>query len=437
MRTSSATPSSERKSGEGLSLLLAHSHRFPDADGLILDDGRLGDLRRYTQLFESVQILARSRPAAEADRVAMVPLVGKSVSFESTSSGPPLWSRSGRLRLKRLVKISDAVVVRLPSVAGSLAAAEAKKQNKPLLVEMVGCPWDAYWNHSFLGKLVAPVAYMTTKMQVGGADYVIYVTEHFLQSRYPTRGESLACSDVVFTLADNFTLEARFERIQQYGSGRPLILATTAPVDVSYKGQSYVIRAIAKLQRPSDDLQYWLIGGGDQSRLRRLARTLKVEDNLRFIGSTPHERVLEILRDDVDLYVQPSLVEGMPRALLEAMAIGCPAVGTRVGGIPEILNWTNTFEKRDIGAICHLIDEVTSSRLRTIMEQNFYTASRDFDSRRRADEWIDFVRKFRDSLGGGSDLKKTRRMKASSEGKLRITEASAEVSTCVAEIPEP
>lgn len=41
--------------------------------------------------------------------------------------------------------------------------------------------------------------------------------------------------------------------------------------------------------------------------------------------------------DEVDIYLQPSLKEGLPRALVEAMSRGCPAIGSRLAGIPELL----------------------------------------------------------------------------------------------------
>ena len=48
------------------------------------------------------------------------------------------------------------------------------------------------------------------------------------------------------------------------------------------------------------------------------------------------ERVMDWL-DGMDLYLQPSLTEGMPRALIEAMSRGLPALGSSCGGIPELL----------------------------------------------------------------------------------------------------
>ena len=72
--------------------------------------------------------------------------------------------------------------------------------------------------------------------------------------------------------------------------------------------------------------------GEEEENLRRLASELGIADRVRLLG----------LRDDIDrvlaagdLFVQPSLSEGLPLAVLEAMSAGLPIVATRVGGVGE------------------------------------------------------------------------------------------------------
>ena len=55
-----------------------------------------------------------------------------------------------------------------------------------------------------------------------------------------------------------------------------------------------------------------------------------------FKGSIVHDEMFAWL-DSLDVYIQPSLQEGLPRALIEAMSRGLPCYGTRTGGIPELL----------------------------------------------------------------------------------------------------
>jgi glycosyltransferase involved in cell wall biosynthesis len=95
------------------------------------------------------------------------------------------------------------------------------------------------------------------------------------------------------------------------------------------KDHATLLRALARL----DDAHLAIAGRGEEEEpLRALARDLDLADRLHLLG----------LRDDVDrllaaadVFVQPSRSEGLPLALLEAMAAGLPVVATRVGGLPE------------------------------------------------------------------------------------------------------
>src|SRR5699024_2509984 len=81
----------------------------------------------------------------------------------SSASGILFKRKKAKNIIKNAVLDSDYIVARLPSMAGFLAIDYAKKYNKPYLTEVVTCPWDAHWNHSFKGKLVAPFMYLATK----------------------------------------------------------------------------------------------------------------------------------------------------------------------------------------------------------------------------------------------------------------------------------
>ncbi|MGI5913081.1 MAG: glycosyltransferase, partial [Syntrophomonadaceae bacterium] len=216
--------------------------------------------------------------------------------------------------IEHAVLNNDCVIARLPSSNGNIAISIARKYNKPYLIELVGCPWDAYWNHSWKGKLIAPFMRYATKKAVKNAPYVVYVTNEFLQHRYPTTGRTIGCSNVALPTLDESVLDARLHKIEQITKYKPIVLGTTAAVDVRYKGQEYVIQAIAELNKQGYNFVYRLVGGGDKARLQSIAEKYRVADKVIFEGSIPHERVFDYL-DDIDIYVQPSKTEGLPRAL--------------------------------------------------------------------------------------------------------------------------
>ena len=80
-----------------------------------------------------------------------------------------------------------------------------------------------------------------------------------------------------------------------------------------------------------------IIGDGKlRSKLEDLVKKLKLEDQVKFLGNIPNQEVYSYLAD-ADVFVRPSLSEGLGNAFLEAMAVGVPVIGTKVGGIPDFL----------------------------------------------------------------------------------------------------
>jgi len=98
------------------------------------------------------------------------------------------------------------------------------------------------------------------------------------------------------------------------------------------KGHIYLLRAFARVLQRRPEARLLILGDGpEEAALRSAARTLDVERNVHFLGF--REDVLSILRS-IDLFVLPSLQEGLPVTVLEAMACSRPIVATRVGGVP-------------------------------------------------------------------------------------------------------
>lgn len=267
-----------------------------------------------------------------------------------------------------IVKNVDKVIIRMPSIIGMFACNSAEKYGKSYLIEMVACPWDGYLNHARMGgKILAPMITFLTKYFVKKAPNVLYVTNEFLQKRYPTKGRQIACSDVVLNQLNNEVLKNRINKIDEK---QTIKLCTIASVQLKYKGQKYVIEAISKLKKRGKKFEYYLAGGGDNTRLKKIVQHYKVENEVHFLGSLPHEQVFKLL-DSIDFYIQPSLQEGLPRALIEAMSRACPASGSNVGGIPEILNKQCLFKKKKVNQIINILSNINKEKLIELSNENF------------------------------------------------------------------
>ena len=211
-----------------------------------------------------------------------------------------------------------------------------KKMNKKYMMEVVSCAWDSMWNHSFVGKLVAIPFYLKQRFAIKKAPYSLYVTNEFLQRRYPCDGMTVGVSDVMIKCDDHEqVVRNRLKKIST--SNSKLTIGTAAAVNVKYKGQRFVIKALYLLKKMGYDcFKYQLAGGGDNSSLKKLVDKYGLNDDVEFIGSLPHDKLFEWY-DSIDLYIQPSLQEGLPRAVVEAMSRGLPCVCLNTGGMPELV----------------------------------------------------------------------------------------------------
>jgi glycosyltransferase involved in cell wall biosynthesis len=87
----------------------------------------------------------------------------------------------------------------------------------------------------------------------------------------------------------------------------------------------------------------------------------KLEDAVHFAGLMDAEQVVEQVARH-DLFVLPSFQEGMPRAMLEAMATGTPVVASNVGGIPEVLMEDSMVEPGDSEALVARIEALANNK---------------------------------------------------------------------------
>jgi glycosyltransferase involved in cell wall biosynthesis len=255
--------------------------------------------------------------------------------------------------IRREVEKADVVVAHVPSSEGFYAQKLAHKLNKPCLLVVISCPWDALWNHSWRGKLMAPMSYLSMRRGMKKAHHSIYVTQKFLQHRYPTNGQSIGISDVMIQPTNDETLSSRLEKINNLSFDSEIKLVTTAAVNVRYKAQDDVIKAIAVLKN-ENNIHYYLIGSGDQVYLKSVAQKYNVSDRVHFVGSLPHEQVFDFLKG-MDIYIQPSKQEGLPRAVVEAMSLALPALGSSIAGIPELLSDEFLFKK---GSVTQIADRI-------------------------------------------------------------------------------
>lgn len=108
-----------------------------------------------------------------------------------------------------------------------------------------------------------------------------------------------------------------------------------------FKGHSFLVSAFKKVKDKVPSAHLVLVGEGPLKKdAQQQIATAGVDESVHFLGQ--RSDIPELLRA-MDIFVLPSIgSEGMPRVLLEAMAVGVPCIGTNIGGTPELLRNSNT-----------------------------------------------------------------------------------------------
>lgn len=282
--------------------------------------------------------------------------------------------------LEEEVKKTDIVIIRVPSRTSYKAIDYAKKYNKKYLLEVVGCTFDLYWNTGGVkNKVTAIKTYLQFKKYVKEAEYVVYVSNVFLQKRYSTSGKSVACCDAVLKDFNDEILAERIRKIESKKDDEAIVLCTVGSTDFKIKGQDHVIKAISKLNKNGYNYKYIIVGGNDITRLKSIAEKYGVDDVVEFTGMQPHSKVFEYMKN-CDIYIQPSETEGLPRVMVEAISVAAPCIGSDVGGIPELIDEKFVFKSKNVRSLMNTLKQMNKDEMVKQATKN-YEKSKEFDEK--------------------------------------------------------
>ena len=365
-----------------MNIVITLEHRFDRTpDGSVWTQGAFtrSFYSQYMGVFDRVRVVARVREVdlvpADAQRAD-----GDGVAFHPVPYyvGPAQFvARSVQVArsVRGAIGARDAVILRVGSPVGSLIERRLRRAGRPYALEVVADPYDVFSpgsvNHP-LRPFFRMQAYLQLKKLCARAPAVAYVTRTALQRRYPagSGAVSSAYSDVELP-PEAYVDGSRSGR----QAGRPLEIITVGTLDQLYKAPEVLIEAVRGCLEAGLDLRLTLIGDGQyRPRLEEQARDMG--DKVRFRGRVPAGTAVRAELDRADLFVLPSRQEGLPRAMVEAMARACPCIGSNVGGIPELLPDSDVVAPNDAAALTRKILEVarTPGRMPGMSARNLETA---------------------------------------------------------------
>lgn len=293
------------------------------------------------------------------------------------------------------VALDDAVILRVPSQIATHLDPMLRRAGRPYGVQVVGDPYDVfapgtiqhplrpYFRWSFSRNL---------RRQCANAAAAAYVTERTLQRRYPCPAYSTYFSDVELSGGGIVTAP----RVSALGQ-KSFSLITVGSLSQLYKAPDVLIDAVAALVEGGMDLRLFLVGDGRyRPELEERAKARGLAGRVVFRGQIPSGDAVRAELDSADLFVLPSRTEGLPRAIIEAMARGLPCIGSTVGGIPELLEPSDMVPPDNAPALASLIKAVVANpaRMAAMAARNLAKAAeyRDDVLRARRDQYYRHLR---------------------------------------------
>jgi glycosyltransferase involved in cell wall biosynthesis len=193
--------------------------------------------------------------------------------------------------------------------------------------------------YGYYGRVMSGLIRLVERALATITDRIVTLTDRGAQEHVRLK---IAGPEKFTAVLSGIPLETfRSVRVNPAAKRRELGLPPEGPVVgtvgrlVPIKGHTWLVRAVPFVVAEFPEARFVLVGDGPLGAgLRKLAEGLGVGRHVVFLGT--RQDVPECLAA-LDLFVLPSLNEGMGRALVEAMAVGLPVVATRVGGVPDIV----------------------------------------------------------------------------------------------------
>lgn len=338
-----------------------HFERTPD--GQVWTNGQFpySFWTRYLAVFESVTVLARIRDVAEPN-LKRQPASGAGVRFLGVPDyvGPRQYALHAPVvaaTTRKAVKNGSAILLRPPGETAGWVLWHTRRSGRPYAVEVVADPYDVFGQNAIRHPLRPVFRWWFTralKRQCANACAAAYVTERALQQRYPPAPNAFVTHYSSIELPDSALVSAPREPRHNRPT-RIIFIGTLAQL---YKAPDVLIDAFAAC-RSDIDAELVIVGSGRHQReLEERAKASGLGHRVRFCGQLTTPEAVRAELDNADLFVLPSRQEGLPRAMIEAMARALPCIGSNVGGIPELLRAEDIVPPGNVAALASKIIEV-------------------------------------------------------------------------------
>lgn len=324
-----------------------------------------GFWEKYLDVFDSIHVIGE--PVKDyLDNGTMVLLTDSRISVDIVPSieRPNELKKTIKVKkiLEKIIKQeqTSAFLIKPSSRKGMLAIKYCECFDKPYMIEMTGdVKTTLDERNSRIMSIYGLYLYKKILRSIQNCEFGLYVTEKYLQKRYPIKGKMCGCTDSVIPAIDERVLMNRLDKINsevnEYSIGLIGYYHDTR------KGIDTAIDALKIVNHSKKIISLSILGiGTDEDRKKwcSYAKEREVDDALHF--PKPLKGSYEVVKwiDTMDIIILPSRSEGFPRAIAEAMSRACPTITSNVCGLEEMVETKWQHEAGDSVALASLIQKM-------------------------------------------------------------------------------
>lgn len=260
-----------------------------------------------------------------------IPIVSKFLNFFLILEGFLSYLSSKKI-VKNIAKKWDPDIIHIHGTLGEgLLGVMCKRIfRKPLLITVYGKDITALSNRTFSKSM--------TKFTLANCDGII-CQSRFLENEV----KSLGITNKLFYIIPMGAKKEKF-RLRDKEKTRKILSMPLEKKIILFvghleprKGPEYLIEAMKEVAKKDKDILCCIIGKGElEKKLRKMASDYNLEQYVKFLGLKTNDEV-SLYMSACDIFVLPSLMEGLPVVLCEALLSGKPVVATSVAGTPELV----------------------------------------------------------------------------------------------------
>ena len=163
----------------------------------------------------------------------------------------------------------------------------------------------------------------------------------------------------------------------------------------SLKGIDIAIKALSCL---GDRFFLEVAGRGEYDSYMKMAENLGCKDRVKFLGALAAGQELFEWIDSLDIYIQPSRIEGLPRATIESMSRACPAVTSDAGALLKLIDAEFVFSVKEPEKFADLVAKMAKKETMLIQAKRNFEKSKKYEVKERDRKYNEFYSKVIDAI---------------------------------------